>query len=144
MKLEFECGMRWDQLVGSGSRRRHCTECNEPVYNLSGMSKQQAKAFVGSKKGQGRVCVRFAQHDGVIIHGGDPYAQLREQRRGAARLLAGALAVQTVIAVAIDTPFDYFADPFAVIPLQVAESVEEMEQKFESAQMSAHSGGIMF
>jgi len=47
-------------------RVRFCSQCNLNVYNLSGMSRQEAEALI--TKTEGRLCVRFYRRaDGSIL-----------------------------------------------------------------------------
>jgi len=49
-----------------GERVRFCSQCNLNVYNLSGMSREEAEALI--TKTEGRLCVRFYRRaDGSIL-----------------------------------------------------------------------------
>jgi hypothetical protein len=59
------CKSDWNEMMGN-ERRRFCAECKLNVYNLSGMTKQEAENLLINA--EGRVCVRFYRRaDGSII-----------------------------------------------------------------------------
>jgi hypothetical protein len=48
------------------NRTRHCSQCNQNVYHLSELTRQQAEDLVRSK--EGRLCVRFyRRRDGTLL-----------------------------------------------------------------------------
>ncbi len=115
MKLKFECPMTWSDLEGMSGVRRHCNSCDHDVINLSGMTRAQARRTIARHEGRS-LCVHFASRNGEILHAGDPLLQLEVQRRGAGKLLAAAMLVQTAFAIVADQPLsDFYYDPFAVI-----------------------------
>lgn len=129
MKLKFECPLTWNDLAGTSTIRRHCDRCDHAVYNLSGMTRDQARRALALHEGAGKkMCVHFVSRNGQIVHDGDPLLQLEGQRRGAGKLLAAALLVQTAFAIVADEPSDFYFDPFAAIGVTLNEPVE---QKFE-------------
>ena len=141
-QLDYPCEMTWDDMEGGDQRVRHCGECTTFVYNLSGMTRKQARKFLREHEGKGRVCVHFVSRDGSIVHSGDPLEQLRDQRIGAEKLLVAALAVHAGLMLVAD---DYQLDPFEAIQQAFVDSaVEEVDRKFEKAQMSAHAGGMLY
>ena len=59
------CKADWDQMLGT-ERLRFCGQCNLNVYNLSGMTRDEAEALIA--RHEGRLCVRFYRRfDGSII-----------------------------------------------------------------------------
>ncbi len=59
------CRMSWDAMKGD-ERTRFCGACNLNVYNLSGMSREEAEKLVATA--DGRVCVRFfRRQDGTVL-----------------------------------------------------------------------------
>ncbi len=127
MKLSFECDLRWQDLEGASNMLRHCNRCDHTVYNLSGMTRRDAKKVLKLHEGK-KVCVHFVSLSGHIVHDGDPLEQLEHQRRGAGRLVAAALIVQAAfVALSNDPVGDYF-DPFA--SLVDALTRERIEPKF--------------
>jgi hypothetical protein len=59
------CRVSWDAMKGD-ERVRFCGACKLNVYNLSGMSRQEAEKLVSGA--DGRVCVRFfRRQDGTVL-----------------------------------------------------------------------------
>src|SRR5262245_46538856 len=59
------CTADWDAMRGD-DRVRFCGECNLHVYNLSGMTREEAEGLVSRR--EGRLCVRLLQrHDGTVL-----------------------------------------------------------------------------
>jgi len=67
LRIASPCSADWDQMFSFEDERvRFCSQCNLNVYNLSGMSRQEAEALV--IKTEGRLCVRFyRKSDGSIL-----------------------------------------------------------------------------
>jgi len=67
VKIAAPCPADWDQMFSFEDERvRFCSQCDLNVYNLSGMSRQEAEALV--TKTEGRLCVRFYRKaDGSIL-----------------------------------------------------------------------------
>ena len=66
-------------------RKRFCGDCKLNVYNLSGMSREEAEALI--MNAEGRLCVRFyKRRDGSVITGDCPVGWARvKQRAGCSR-----------------------------------------------------------
>lgn len=65
IKIASPCSADWNEMYGD-DRKRFCGDCNLNVYNLSGMTRDEAEALV--MNAEGRVCVRFYRRaDGSII-----------------------------------------------------------------------------
>jgi hypothetical protein len=59
------CRANWDDMLGT-DRARHCGQCSLNVYNLSGMTRNEAEDLIN--RTDGRLCVRFFRRaDGTII-----------------------------------------------------------------------------
>lgn len=59
------CPADWNEMYGD-DRKRFCGECKLNVYNLSGMTLEEAEALVTNA--EGRLCVRFYRRpDGSIL-----------------------------------------------------------------------------
>ncbi len=128
MKLAFECDLRWNDLDGTSNTRRHCTDCDRDVYNLSGMTRRQATRLLADDAAG--LCVRFVSRNGQIVHDGDPIAQLRAQRGGAGRLLATAMLAQAAFLTFADDPRAAFFDPFRAVAAQLSpEPVERHDYR---------------
>ena len=65
IKVASPCPADWNAMVGD-VRKRFCAQCELNVYNLSGMTRQEAEALI--MKSEGRLCVRFYRRgDGTIL-----------------------------------------------------------------------------
>jgi hypothetical protein len=65
VRVASPCRADWDQMIGS-DRVRFCGQCSLNVYNLSGMTRDQAESVIAAN--EGRLCVRFYRRsDGSII-----------------------------------------------------------------------------
>jgi hypothetical protein len=72
---------------------RHCGVCDKNVFNLSGMTREDAEAVIVAANG--KLCVRYYRRaDGTILSGDCPVGQRRVRRRKL--IVAGA----TVLVVA--------------------------------------------
>jgi hypothetical protein len=114
MDLSFICDQKWEGLQGSDSKRRSCDVCDKPVYNLSGMTRKQARVLLASH-GENPPCVRFVIWNGSIVHDGDPFERLRKQRHGARYLVAGALALHLSLATFASDPQSAFLSPLNIL-----------------------------
>jgi hypothetical protein len=92
IRVASPCPASWDQMVGD-HRTRHCGDCNKSVYNLSGMTRDEAEALV--IENNGNLCVRYYQRaDGGIMLADCVVGVSNKRKRrlvaaGAAALLAG-------------------------------------------------------
>jgi len=65
VRVAAPCKADWDQMIGT-DQVRFCGQCNLNVYNLSGMTRDQAESVIAAN--EGRLCVRFyRRRDGSII-----------------------------------------------------------------------------
>lgn len=65
VKLAFHCPADWKTMSGD-ERVRHCSLCERNVYNISGMSRDEAVKFIEGTGG--KVCLRFYRRaDGTIL-----------------------------------------------------------------------------
>lgn len=65
IKIASPCSADWNAMIGN-ERQRYCGECKLNVYNLSGMSRDEAESFL--LQSEGRVCVRFfRRNDGTVL-----------------------------------------------------------------------------
>jgi hypothetical protein len=92
IRVASPCPASWDQMVGD-HRIRHCGGCKKNVYNLSGMTRDEAEALAIEKNGN--LCVRYYQRaDGGIMLADCVVGVSNKRKRrlvaaGAAALLAG-------------------------------------------------------
>ncbi len=95
IQIASPCSASWSQMTGD-DRTRHCDACRKDVYNLSGMTREEAEALILERNGE--LCVRYYQRaDGTILLADCTVGvqRKRSQRRTAARaaaLVAGGLA----------------------------------------------------
>jgi hypothetical protein len=95
IQVASPCSASWNQMTGD-ERTRHCGACDKDVYNLSGMTREEAEALIIERNGE--LCVRYYQRaDGTILLADCTVGvqRKRHQRRTATRaaaLVAGGLA----------------------------------------------------
>jgi hypothetical protein len=92
IRVAAPCSAEWSSMTGD-ERARHCGACDKTVFNLSGMSRDEAEALIVEKEGD--LCVRYFQRkDGTILTK-DCRVGVRRRRKlkviaaGAAALVAG-------------------------------------------------------
>jgi hypothetical protein len=81
IRIASPCPANWDAMYGN-DRMRFCGECKLNVYNLSGMSKQEAERLI--ENAEGRLCVRFYRRaDGTVITENCPvgWAKVKQRTR---------------------------------------------------------------
>jgi hypothetical protein len=92
IRIATPCSAKWDHMLGD-DRVRHCTECSKNVYNLSGMTRDEAEALLTAKNGD--LCARYYQRaDGTILTADCTVGVSKRRKRkliaaGAAALLSG-------------------------------------------------------
>lgn len=65
IKIASPCKADWNEMIGN-ERQRFCGECKLNVYNLSGMSRDEAENLL--IQSEGRLCVRFFKRaDGTVL-----------------------------------------------------------------------------
>lgn len=112
VKVASPCSVPWDSMSGD-DRIRHCGQCQMNVYNLSGMTTQDAEQLLGSAS-QGRMCIRFYRRkDGTIMTDDCPVAlkKIRDRIRAAwvtsvlfvAGLMIGPIAAQQMFGAPMAT-----------------------------------------
>ena len=95
IRVASPCPADWDQMYGD-SRKRFCGECKLNVYNLSGMTRDEAETLV--MNAEGRLCVRFYQRrDGTIITRDCPVGWARVKQRTRLFLTAAASLLMALI-----------------------------------------------
>lgn len=88
LKVASPCPADWDAMFGS-ERVRFCGECKLNVYNLSGMTRDEAESLIINT--EGRLCVRFyRRRDGSILTQDCPVGWAKVKHR--ARLFTTAAA----------------------------------------------------
>jgi hypothetical protein len=96
IRVAAPCTADWSRMTGD-ERVRACGDCNKHVYNLSGMTREEAEALILEK--EGRLCVRYYRRaDGTILFDDCAIgAGRRRRRRG--RVIAGAAVLLAATAV---------------------------------------------
>lgn len=65
IQIASPCSADWNEMFGD-ERKRFCGDCKLNVYNLSGMTRDEAEALI--MNAEGRLCVRFYKRaDGSVI-----------------------------------------------------------------------------
>lgn len=65
VKIASPCSQDWNAMLGD-DRKRFCRSCKLNVYNLSGMTKDEAENLLINA--EGRLCVRFYKRsDGTVL-----------------------------------------------------------------------------
>lgn len=79
IKIASPCSADWNEMYGD-DRKRFCGDCKLNVYNLSGMTRDEAETLV--MNAEGRLCVRFYQRaDGSVITQDCPVGWARVKQR---------------------------------------------------------------
>lgn len=89
VRVAAPCNVGWENMVGD-ERVRFCGQCSLNVYNLSGMTKDEAERLV--VQAEGRLCVRyFRRADGTILTKNCPVG-LRALRKRASRIARASIS----------------------------------------------------
>lgn len=95
VRIASPCHASWEAMDG-GERVRFCSDCERSVYNLSGMSREEAAALIAEH--EGRLCVRlYRRSDGTILTQNCP-AGVRAERFAAIRKTAAAASFVAFLA----------------------------------------------
>jgi hypothetical protein len=79
IRIASPCPANWDEMYGN-DRMRFCSECKLNVYNLSGMSREEAENLL--MNAEGRLCIRFFKRaDGTVITQNCPVGWARVKAR---------------------------------------------------------------
>jgi len=79
IKVASPCPADWNEMYGD-DRKRFCGDCKLNVYNLSGMTRDEAERLVTNA--EGRLCVRYYQRaDGSIITADCPVGWAKVKQR---------------------------------------------------------------
>jgi hypothetical protein len=87
IKVASPCSMNWEEMYGN-ERKRFCGDCKLNVYNLSGMTRDEAENLIMNT--EGRLCVKFyTRADGSILTQDCPVGWAKVKQR--ARMVATAV-----------------------------------------------------
>lgn len=65
IRVATPCPADWNKMEGD-ERSRHCGECKKSVFNISGLTRDEAQSLMIEKNGE--LCVRYFQRkDGTIL-----------------------------------------------------------------------------
>jgi hypothetical protein len=79
IRIASPCSADWNQMYGD-ERKRFCGDCKLNVFNLSGMTRDEAESLI--MNAEGRLCVRFFQRvDGSVITQDCPVGWARVKHR---------------------------------------------------------------
>lgn len=87
LKVASPCKADWNAMVGD-DKVRFCSGCEKNVYDLSGMTREEAETFVREREGGG-ACIRLhKRRDGTVLTSDCPVGakNARLRRVGAAAL----------------------------------------------------------
>ncbi len=93
------CAAPWDSMPGD-NRVRFCGQCNLHVYNLSGMTREEAETLVGGQ--QERMCVRMLKRSGGSVQTQDDFDQSNFWRRGLARIWSRAASLIGLLTLGLE------------------------------------------
>jgi len=95
IRIASPCSANWDEMYGN-DRMRHCGQCKLNVYNLSGMTRQEAEDLVTNA--EGRLCVRFYRRtDGTVITENCPVGWARVKQRARVYTTAAFSLIMTLL-----------------------------------------------
>ena len=95
IRIASPCTANWDEMYGN-DRMRHCGQCKLNVYNLSGMSRQEAEDLVTNA--EGRLCVRFYRRtDGTVLTDNCPVGWARVKQRARVYTTAAFSLIMTLL-----------------------------------------------
>lgn len=78
IRVAAPCAEDWAGMSGD-ARSRHCGRCNQNVYNLSEMTREEAESLLVAK--EGKLCVRYYRRaDGTILTRNCPVGAQRRRR----------------------------------------------------------------
>ena len=79
IQIASPCSADWNEMYGD-NRKRFCGDCKLNVFNLSGMTTDEAEALI--MNAEGRLCVRFYKRaDGSVITKDCPVGWARVRQR---------------------------------------------------------------
>ena len=112
LRVASPCDMSWEGMEGT-DRARHCSRCRLTVYDISGMTRDEAAALIRAR--EGRLCVRFFRRaDGTVLTRDCPSGFRAARRRVLALAASGAAALATVSSWAVlAAPGLRRSEPFA-------------------------------
>lgn len=121
VKIASPCPIDWNEMYGN-DRKRFCAECKLNVYNLSGMTRDEAENFLINS--EGRVCLRITRRsDGTILTKDCPVGWQAVKRRAKRAATAVAALITTIFSGVL--AFKLFGDSPMPVYKNKIDSVEE-------------------
>ncbi len=97
LRIASPCSASWDGMVGD-ERVRFCGQCQKNVYNVAGMTRDEAFALLRANAG-GTVCMRlFRRADGTVMTSDCPTGLKKKRVRRLAMVAGGLAAAATASA----------------------------------------------
>jgi hypothetical protein len=120
IKIASPCDASWNEMRGS-ERQRYCAMCRLNVYNLSGMTREEAESLIINAEGQ--VCLRIHRRaDGTVMTKDCPVGWARIKRKVSrtatavfslvAGFFGGILGLETLQTLREFTGYDKVPEPF--------------------------------
>ena len=105
IRIASPCSEKWADMIGD-DRVRACAKCNQDVYNLSPLTRDEAEALIRERAG--RMCVRYYQRrDGTILLADCTVGRSgKRHRRALAAGIAASIAAGTAGYIAHARPHD--------------------------------------
>jgi len=95
INIASPCSADWSEMYGD-ERKRFCGDCKLNVYNLSGMTRDEAESLM--MNAEGRLCVRFYKRaDGSVITQDCPAGWAKVKQRTKILATAAASMVMTLL-----------------------------------------------
>jgi hypothetical protein len=92
LRVASPCKADWGKMMGDDAVR-FCSSCQKNVYNLSGMTRDEAMGLIRQNEG-GEICVRmYRRADDTVITGDCPEGARRKRRRLALLGAGGGVAM---------------------------------------------------
>jgi hypothetical protein len=101
LRIASPCKVDWDTMAGD-ERVRYCGQCAKNVYNVAGMTRDEAKKLLEDRSG--KLCLRiYRRADGTVLTSDCPVGAKRKRRlaifgaaAGAATAFGGLVATTTM------------------------------------------------
>ena len=94
IRIASPCSADWESMYGN-DRMRFCGDCKLNVYNLSGMSREDAENLI--MNAEGRLCVRFYRRsDGTILTENCPVGWAKVKARAKVYITAALSLVMAI------------------------------------------------
>jgi hypothetical protein len=111
VRIAAPCSARWEDMAGD-ERVRFCESCEQKVYNLSAMPRDEAERLLAEHGAS--ICVRlYKRADGTVMTSDCPVGVKRRRRRRAIVAVVGAGAMAATAAAAFAATWTQGKPPIA-------------------------------